>query len=110
MFGVTLCRNNQGDINKLVGRLGNSLIAAVSLIETVAALAFSALAILFYPFDSSPFEHATKWLSSSAFTIGWSVADSLMHIFCHTLVADEMSARRIFHSRDLGSILLSAWV
>ena len=101
MLGTTLYRNQPGVTNKLIAQAGYALTAAVSAVETVAALAFSALSLVAYPFSSTPFEHSTKWLSSSAFSLGWSVTDFILNLFILKLVADEKSARKILQSGNL---------
>ncbi len=101
MLGTTLYRNQSGVSNKVIAQVGYALAVVVSAVETVAALAFSALSLVAYPFSSTPFEHSTKWLGSSAFSLGWSIVDSVLNPFVLKLVADEKSARRILQSGDL---------
>lgn len=101
MLGTTLYRNQPGIFNKLIAQAGYSLTALVSVVETVAAFAFTALSLLAYPFSSTPFEYTTKWLGSSAFSLGWSIADFFLNFFVFKLVADEKSARKILESGDL---------
>ena len=101
MLGTTLYRNQPGVTNKLIAQAGYALTAVVSAVETVTALAFSALSLVAYPFSSTPFEHSTKWLGSSAFSLGWSVADFILNLFVLELVADEKSARKILQSGNL---------
>ncbi len=104
MFGTTLYRNQSGFSNKLIAQAGYALTAIVSAVETVAALAFSALSLTAYPFSSTPFECSTKWLGSSAFSLGWSVTDFILNLFVLKLVADERSARQILQSGNLMKI------
>lgn len=101
MLGITTYRNQPGVSNKLIAQAGYALTAVVSAVETVAALTFSALSLVVYPFSSTPFEHSTKWLGSSAFSIGWSVVDFILNPFVFLLVADEKSARQILQSGNL---------
>jgi hypothetical protein len=95
MLGTTLYRNQIGISNKLIAQVGYALIALVSAIETVVALAFSVLSLVAYPFSSRPFEHSTKWLGSSAFSLAWSATDFILNLFIFKLVADEKSARQM---------------
>ena len=102
ILGTTLYRNKGGISNKIIGQAGYALCAAVAVIETITALAFSILSLLIYPlFSTAPWEHSTKWLSSSAFTLVWSLADFLLNLFVVRLVADENSARQILASGNI---------
>lgn len=101
MLGTTLYRNQPGVSNKIIAQAGYALIALVSTVETAAALAFSALSLLAYPFSSTPFELSVQWLGSSTFALGWSLTDFLLNLFVVRMVADEPSARQILHSGDL---------
>lgn len=101
MLGTTLYRNQEGLGNKIIAQAGYQLIAKIALTETVAALAFSALSLIAYPISSEPFEHAIKWLRSSAFSLGWSIIDFFLNPFMKVMVADEKSARQILYSRNL---------
>jgi hypothetical protein len=101
MLGATLYRNRPGFSNKLIAQVGYALIAVVSAIETAAALAFSALSLVVYPFSSTPFDHSAKWLDSSVFSLGWSAVDFALNLFVSPLIADEKSVRQILVSGDL---------
>jgi hypothetical protein len=101
MLGTTLYRNQPGISNKLIAQAGYALIVTISGVETTAALAFSALSLVAYPFSSTPFEHSTKWLDSSLFSFVWSIADFGLNPFVLKLVADEKSARYMVQNGDL---------
>jgi hypothetical protein len=101
MLDTTLYRNQPGIANKVIAQAGYALTALVSAAETAAALAFSALSLIAYPFSSKPFEYSTKWLGSSGFSLGWSATNFFLNLFVARLVADEKSARQILRSGDL---------
>ena len=100
ILGTTLYRNSPGILNKCIAQVGYALIAVVSSIETVAALIFSAFCLLLHPVFPTPFDHCTKWLSSSGFSFAWSVANFALNLFTEVLVADERSARIMLKNRD----------
>lgn len=101
MQKITVCRNQPGISNKIIGQAAYALIVGVSAIETVVTLAFSALSLAALAFSRKPFECSTQRLSSSAFCLGWSVADFFLNPFFNVLVADEKSARKMLKSRNL---------
>ncbi len=101
MLGTTLYRNQPGVSNKLIAQASYAFIAVMSAVETVAALALSALSLVAYPCSSTPFEHSTKWLGSCYFSLGWSAADFILNPFVVNLVADEKSVRQILQSGNL---------
>ena len=104
MLGVTLYRNRQDAPGKLLAQVGYGLIPLVAAVETVAALAFSALSLAIYPWSREPFEHASKWLDSSLFSFGWSAVDFLLNLFVTPLIADEETARLMVQRRDIQRI------
>lgn len=102
MLGTTLHRNEEGVSNKLRAQVGYALIAVVAAVETVVALAFSALTLAMLPCSSGkPLMYSVVWLSSSVFSLGWSLINFCLNPFAHTLVADEKTAWRILQSGDL---------
>jgi hypothetical protein len=101
IYGTTLYRNQPGVSYKLIAQAGYALTAVVSAVETFVALAFSALSLIVYPISSTPFEHSTKWLGSSAFSLGWSVGDFVINLFMLKLVADEKSVRKMLQNGNL---------
>lgn len=104
MYITTQYRNQPGVFNKLIAQGGYALTAGVSAVETVAALAFSALSLVACPISSTPFQYSTQWLGSSSFSLGWSITDFALNLFVERLVADEKSARLILKSGDLMTI------
>lgn len=100
MLGATLYRNQPGVSNKLIVQAGYVFIAVAAAIETIAALFFLPASLIAYSDSSTPFKHATQWLSSSAFSFAWSITDFFLSPFVMRLVADEKSARQILQSGD----------
>lgn len=101
MLGTTLYRNQTGITNKFGAQFGYFLIGVIAAVESVAALVFTALSLLVYPFSSAPFARSTIWLGSCAFSLGWSVTDFIFNLFADKLVADEKSARKILESGNM---------
>ncbi len=103
MTGVTLYRNQAGFGNKVGAQAGYALVAAVAVVETVAALVSSvaALVLSLAMFSSTPIAHTFKWVNSSAFCVGWSIGDFFLNPFVLVLAGDEKSARSIVESGDL---------
>ena len=101
MLHSTVLRNTEGCTGKVIGQIGYGLTAVVAPIETIVALAASALSLLAYPVSSTPLNYSTKWLRSSAFSIVWSIVDFYLNTFITVLVADERSAREIWQKRDI---------
>jgi hypothetical protein len=101
IFGTTVYRNQYGIFNKFIAQAGYALTAVVAAIETLAALAFSALTLIVYPFSSTPFERSITWLGSCVFSFGWSIIDFILNPFLIKLVADEESARLMLDQGDL---------
>lgn len=101
MFGIALYRNQPGISNKIIGQAGYALTAVVSIVEAVAALAFTALSAVVYPISSTFFKHSTTWLDSSAFCIGWSITNFFLSPIIVTLIADEKSARKNLERKNL---------
>jgi len=101
MLHSTVLRNDSDITGKVVGQIGYGLTCGISIIETIVALAASALSLLAYPVSSTPLTYASKWLSSSTFSIVWSFVDFFLNPFVWRLVADERSAREIWQSGDL---------
>src|SRR4029077_19871666 len=85
MFGIRLYRNRGGIANRLIAQMGYALTAVIATIETVVACAFCALSLLVYPLSSMPFDHCAEWVSSSAFSIGWSMTDFILNLFIQPL-------------------------
>lgn len=101
MLGTTLYRNQRGISNKLPAQAGYALIAIVALVETTVALIFAAASLPLCCYSSESFNRATTWLSSSAFSFGWSLVDFVMNLLVLKIVADEQSARKILQQGDL---------
>ncbi len=95
MLGITLYRNVPSVCNKIQAQLGYALVLVSSLVETATALAFTTLSLLTLPISREPTKKCFKWLSSSAFTIGWSFVDFFLNPFVVVAVADEKSARQL---------------
>lgn len=110
MMGVVLYHNKPGLINKVEAEFGFILIFAVACIETVAATVLVNLCLLMAPCARSPLRNCSKWLSSSAFTMLWSLADIFLNVITIRMIADERSARRIAFSGRLMTIPSGALV
>ena len=108
ILGVTFYRNQSGIGNKCLAQAGYALTAAVAVVESVAALTFSTLALAYYPLSSVPFEKTVTWLKSSSFSMIWSATHFALNPFVKWLVADERSARQIVASGQFLSILPNA--
>lgn len=100
ILGTTIYRNEIGICNKIIAQVSYALIIPVALVESVAALAFSALSLLALPFSTTPLRNSFECFNSSAFSLCWAFVDFFLNPFMATLVADEKSARRILESRN----------
>ncbi len=100
ILGTTIYRNEPGICNKIIAQVSYALIIPVALVESVAALAFSALSLLALPFSATPLRNSFECFKSSTFSLGWAFVDFFLNPFMATLVADEKSARRILESRN----------
>lgn len=101
MMGVNLYRNNPGVLNKALAQIAYPFVTTAALVETVARAFFTILSSFTLPFTNIYFISSAEQLKSSLFTIIWSVADFLINPFCHTVVADENSAKLIAQTGNL---------
>jgi hypothetical protein len=105
IFGTTLFRNQRGIANKVIAQAGYALIAVVAAVESVAALVFTVLSLIFSQCSCRYFpisyKRATTWLGSSALSLGWSLVDFCLNPCLKNLVADERSIRSMIRSRDI---------
>lgn len=108
MFGTTLYRNQSGVPPKILGQASYALVIVIAAVETIAASALSTLSFIVYPLSSTPFQRCTKWLDSSAFTVGWAIANSFFNLFVSKLIADEKSVRKMYKKGDLTGISTGA--
>ena len=97
MMGVTLYRNDT-----IVGRFSAEIVylctVKIALIETAVAAVFTCFTIPLAIVTTKPFSRSVTWLSSSLFTVIWSLAYVILNLgpFVYKLVADERSARSNF--------------
>lgn len=101
MTGITLYRNVPSVFNKIQAQLGYALVFVSSLVESAVAIVFTIISLLALPVSREPTKRCLNWLSSSAFTIGWSFVDFFLNPFIAAVVADEKSAREIVSSGNL---------
>jgi hypothetical protein len=101
MTEVTLYRNVPSVFNKIQAQLGYALVFLSSVVESAVAIVFSIISLLALPVSREPTKRCLNWLSSSAFTIGWSFVDFFLNPFMAVVVADEKSARQIVRSGNL---------
>jgi len=101
MTGVTLHRNQPNFLPKVQAQVGYALIAVVAAVETAVSLLFTGLSFSLSLGQSAFYRDTSRWLSSSAFSLGWSVADFFLNLQVYVLVADEASARAILRSGNL---------
>lgn len=98
MYFTTLSRNEPGILNKITAQVKYALIAMLAVAETITALVSSILFLLSYP-HSSNLGHSIRYLSSSAFAIGWSIGDFCRNLYLllfdtnAKMTADEQEAR-----------------
>ncbi len=101
MTGINLYRNNPGLLNKAQAQVAFPIVTITAVVETIAASIFTILSALTLLFTNSYFTHSLTQLKSSSFTIIWSIVDFLINPFCHTVVADEESAKFIAQTGEL---------
>jgi hypothetical protein len=98
MFGITKVRNHC-PAGSILAEVGYVVTFLVSIVETVVAAVFTLVAALFC--SKKQYQFCAKWLSSAAFTIPWSLFNSVYNFLlfitctacCIRLACDERSAR-----------------
>lgn len=102
----TASYQNQDKINKYLSQIAFAIIPMIALVETAAALTFTALSLIAYPCSSKPLEFSVKWLKSSSFAIIWSLVNFCINplskfLLCERLIVSEQEARQMLQNRQL---------
>lgn len=101
MLGITLYRNRPGFSNIFVAQVGYALTAIVAAIETLTAVIFFGLSLTIFLLSTTPLLNSAKWLNSSIFSLGWSITNFFLNLWCGVMIADEKSAREVLQSGNL---------
>lgn len=101
LIAKTMYYQNQGKINSYLSQLALAIIPVIALVETAAALTFTTLSLVAYPFSSKPLDFSVKWLKSSAFAIIWSLVDFCINPFYGSMVVSEQEARQMMRNGQI---------
>lgn len=101
MTCMTLQRNQPGLHGKVLAQAGFAFIACAALVETIFASLLTLGSLFLLPCSVKPFLYTVNWISSSSFSLMWSLCSFFVNPFMDKMVADEASACAQIKSRTL---------
>jgi len=98
--GTYPTQGNPNPLNVVLAEPAYLCMIPFAIVETAISLIAKIFTFLL-PIGQNHQKAMSRWVISSAFSIGWSICDAIINIFCRIMVVNEESARGLAQSDNI---------